>query len=185
MDDEIWKDIINYEGIYQISNQGRVRSLNRIAFLRQDRYADARKVHFKGKILKNYNDGTGRRMVGLCHYGLTKFFAVHRLVATHFIDNPNNYPVVNHKNNNHLDNRASNLEWCTTAYNVQHMYNSNRRIKSKLKPNKLTTSDIVKIKKLLKTNITNISIARLFKVHPTTITHIKTGRNWKHIKINN
>jgi hypothetical protein len=117
---ESWLDIDGYVGLYQVSNLGRVRSLDRGMYVRQDRYKHPRWVNRKGKILKNYNNGTDRRMVILSDHGLPKTFATHRLVAQHFISNPNNYPVVNHINHDHHDNRAVNLEWCTQKQNIQH-----------------------------------------------------------------
>ena len=106
---EIWKDIIGYEGLYQVSNLGEVRSVSRRGA--------------KGKILsKSINNGYYR--VVLCSNSKAKGMAVHRLVAQSFISNPNNLPVVNHKDENKLNNNVENLEWCTQSYNI--LYSSNR-----------------------------------------------------------
>lgn len=117
---ESWIDIKGYEGLYQVSNLGRVRSLDRGMYVRQDRYPKPRWVNRKGKILKVYYNGTDRQMVILYDHGLPKNHSVHRLVAEHFLPNPNNYPVVNHINHNHHDNRVTNLEWCTYTHNIRH-----------------------------------------------------------------
>lgn len=117
---ESWVDIRGYEGLYQVSNLGRVRSLDRGMYVRQDRYKKPRWVNRKGKILKNYTDGTDRYMVILYILGVPKTHATHRLVAEHFIPNPDNHRVVNHINHDHHDNRATNLEWCTYQHNYWH-----------------------------------------------------------------
>ena len=102
---EEWRDIGGYEGLYQVSNLGRVRSL-------RDKNNKKRELILKPKIMRN-----GYLKVDLCKNGKQKTFTVHRLVATVFISNPKNFPVVNHKDENKLNNNVSNLEWCTVLYN--------------------------------------------------------------------
>lgn len=97
---EVWKDIVGYEGLYLVSNQGRVFGVKR------------------NNILKN---GNGRYFhVVLCKGGITKEFSVHRLVATAFCQKKDGYTEVNHINENTHDNRAENLEWCTRTENIRH-----------------------------------------------------------------
>lgn len=109
---EIWKDIKGYEGFYQISNLGRVRSL--------DRYVNCLigiKALRKGKILtQNYNN-KGYKRVSLCKNGKHKNFQVHRLVAEAFIPNPDHLPCINHKDEDKTNNHVDNLEWCSVEYN--------------------------------------------------------------------
>lgn len=104
---EIWKDIKGYEGKYQVSNLGNVRSLN---------YHQTQGI----KTLKCWLSSAGYNTVTLCSNGRGENFTVHRLVAEAFVPNPNNYPVVNHKNEIKTDNRVTNLEWCTYGYNVNY-----------------------------------------------------------------
>ena len=104
---EIWNDIRDYEGLYQVSTHGKVRSLDRI---------DSRGHRRKGRILK-YANRRGYRGVILCKDGITKTFSVHRLVALHFIDNEHGYPEVNHIDENKENNKMDNLEWCNGHYN--------------------------------------------------------------------
>lgn len=98
--EEIWKDKKDYEGHYQVSNLGRVKSIK----------------FGKEIILKQHIRG-GYYSVVLSKNGILKIFKVHRLVAQAFIPNPNNYKEVNHKDENKLNNVASNLEWCNRTYN--------------------------------------------------------------------
>lgn len=108
--EEVWKNIPGYEGYYQVSSFGRVRSLDRI---------DSENHFRKGQILKfNYLRGYAR--VGLRNGKKQTMFQVHRLVALVFIPNPNNLPQVNHKDEDKLNNFVSNLEWCDSTYNINY-----------------------------------------------------------------
>ena len=102
---EEWRDIEGYEGLYQVSNLGRVRSLN------------CRGHKGCMGILTPRLDGKGYEMVALYKEGKARNIKVHRLVAQAFIPNPNNYPQVNHKDENKTNNDVKNLEWCTNEYN--------------------------------------------------------------------
>lgn len=111
---EIWKDIKGYEGLYQVSNLGRVKSLKRI-LKHKTTYGGIYTV--KGKILKPKED-KGYYRYSLSNNGKNKLFFAHRLVAEAFIPNPQHYLIVNHKDENPHNNKADNLEWCTIKYNV-------------------------------------------------------------------
>ena len=122
MKKEIWKPIKGYEGLYQVSNFGRVKSLK----------------FGKEKILKqSKNKKTGYLHVVLCKNGILKTFRVHRLVAEAFLDNPNNLPCVNHKDENKTNNNVDNLEWCNAKYNLNYG-NRNKRISEKMTNGKLS-----------------------------------------------
>lgn len=113
--EEIWKDVTiehkgvsyNFNGLYQVSNLGRVKSLN---YKRTN----------KEKLLKTKANKEGYHQVILCKDGKHIPVYVHRLVATAFIDNPNNYSLVNHKDENPSNNVWTNLEWCTVQYNTKY-----------------------------------------------------------------
>jgi hypothetical protein len=107
---EIWKDINGYEGYYQISNQGNVRSIDRFDGV-HDR---------KGTIIKPSLKQNGYLQVGLRMHSKRKWIGVHRLVAIHFIENPNNKPQVNHIDGNKQNNTINNLEWVTAKENQNH-----------------------------------------------------------------
>ena len=115
---EEWRDIEGYEGLYQVSNLGRVRSLNC-------------RGH-KGciGILTPRLDGKGYEMVALYKEGKARNTKVHRLVAQAFIPNPNNYPQVNHKDEDKTNNNVDNLEWCTNEYNHNYGTRNERVAKS-------------------------------------------------------
>lgn len=121
---EIWKDIPNYEGKYQISNLGRVKSIL---------YVNGKTRKTKERILKNKNTGKYQHIL-LWDKGKCYNYTIHKLVAETFIPNPNNYSEINHKDENVNNNRVDNLEWCTRKYNINY---GNRTIKAK---NKLSVS---------------------------------------------
>lgn len=112
---EIWKDIDGFEGTYQVSNMGRVRSLTRRVW----NYTKP------GRVLKPMAKENGYLQVYLSDGKIREKHAhIHRLVALAFIPNPEGLPEVNHKNLNKADNRVENLEWCTSRYNKAHFRNS-------------------------------------------------------------
>lgn len=108
---ETWKDIEGYVGYYQISNFGRVKSLERICWNGQGYYK------LKERILKPHNDRLGYARVQLCKDGICIGCSINREVAKAFIENKNNHPCTNHKDENPRNNHVDNLEWCTYKYN--------------------------------------------------------------------
>lgn len=111
-DNEIWKDVVGFEGLYQVSNLGRIK------VVRKDRYFN----HIKSQRLDKY----GYKVVRLSKDGKENYFLVHRLVGKVFIpnDDPINKFQINHRNEIKTDNRAENLEWCTNEYNFNYNNNS-------------------------------------------------------------
>ena len=122
MINEVWEDIKDVEGLYRISNLGRVLSIRR------------------NSILKPLSSHHGYMRIQLYKNGKMKVFAIHRLVATAFIPNPHNYNEVNHLNENASDNRAVNLEWCSRKHNVNY---GNRLYKFKKKVEQLDKNNNV------------------------------------------
>lgn len=104
---EVWRDIKGYEGLYMVSDKGRVRSF----------YGSVINHRPKGSLLKPATDRDGYLRVMLTKKGKQKGFGVHRLVAQAFIPNPDNLPQVNHKDENPSNDSVDNLEWCTQEYN--------------------------------------------------------------------
>ena len=106
---EIWKDIKDYEGLYQVSNLGRVKNLY-----------DGRHKKFREKILQQQKTKKSYLVVTLQKEKVRKQFFVHRLVAQTFLPNPNNLPEVNHKSEIKTQNNVENLEWCNNDYNIHY-----------------------------------------------------------------
>lgn len=115
---EVWRDIPEWEGFYQVSNLGNVRSLDRdIEYLNNGTLTT---LHLKGKVLKQRADEEGYMRICLAKNGRTKLYGVHRLVAQAFIPNPENKPTVNHIDGNKSNNYLSNLEWATLEEQYAH-----------------------------------------------------------------
>ncbi len=121
--EEIWKDIKDYEGYYQVSNLGRVKSVPRTIQRKKNKYT------VKERILKSRPDKDGYEYVVLCINCKMKTKSIHRLVAEVFIPNPSNLPCINHKDENPSNNNVENLEWCTYSYNNTYNDLAHRRMK--------------------------------------------------------
>lgn len=111
---EIWKDIKGYEGLYQVSNLGKVKSLR------------------KNRMLTIQKNRGGYNYITLSFKGYSKIMTIHRLVAQAFVPNPNNYAYINHKDENKENNMWTNLEWCTHKYNCNYGTRNERKAKKKM-----------------------------------------------------
>jgi len=129
---EVWRPVEDYEGLYEISNYGNVKSLSRKVFV-TNKYNAKSTRKIKSKILIKQYIGT-YYVVSLCKNGKYKQHYIHRLVATSFLENKNNYNYINHKDENKLNNFVDNLEWCTQKYNCN--YGNRNKIVSEKKKNK-------------------------------------------------
>lgn len=113
---EIWKDIKDFEGYYQVSSLGRIRSLDRV----KSTYG-GRSYAIKGAIKSiRLNNISGYSQITLSKDGKKRVFTIHRLVGLNHIPNPNNLPELNHEDGNKQNNAVSNLKWCDKNYNHQH-----------------------------------------------------------------
>lgn len=192
MQEEIWKDIQGYEGIYQVSSLGRVKSLPR-----ENRYFNSLAGkecvrHYKERIMKLKKNRGGYMTAHLRdeENGKEDWPTVHRLVATAFIPNPNEKPTINHKDGIKVNNFLENLEWATWSENTRHAHD-NGLAKSVIAKyakkgsdhpqSKLKESDILDIRKKRQEGMTLASIASEYGVYFSLIHKICTGEAWKHV----
>lgn len=146
--EEIWKTIDGYEGYYEISSLGRLRSCDRT--IEQGRNI----LRLKGRLMKPHIcSTTGYYMTMLSKSGISKRFPLHRLIAKAFVPNPENKPLVDHINGNRTDNRIRNLRWCTNKENLTFPIASENRILCKQNVSK-------KVAQLDKTTLKAINVFR-------------------------
>lgn len=174
MEQEIWKDIPWYEWLYQASNLWRVKSLDRIDLLKRNKYSC---------ILNFIPSSWWYIRIRLCKNSTTKSFNVHRIVAQVFLwlDINNKKIVVCHKDDNPSNNRVDNLFLWSQKNNIEDMIKKWRRPKSYVFNYKLTNTDILWIKEMLKNRIKQKDIAIVYSVSESTISEIKNWNKWKNI----
>jgi predicted XRE-type DNA-binding protein len=164
---EIWKDIEGFEGLYKVSNKGRVRSF-----------------HKSGRIMKPDTTNHGHLRVWLCKNGNKKRYLIHRLVARAFIPNPENKPQINHIDADPSNNHVSNLQWSTQSENISHAYeigNKNRQGENH-QTNKLTKNDVLDIRNAYKLGcFLQREIAEAYGVGQDLISKIVNRKIWSHI----
>jgi hypothetical protein len=128
---EVWKDIVGYEGCYQVSNLGNVKALRRAY------YPNGATKYTEEKLIKFGFDKSGYYRVTLSKENKIKTYLVHRIVALHFIDNTENKLEVNHVDGDKQNNKADNLEWMTRSENMYHAFNTGLKISRKLGNHKM------------------------------------------------
>lgn len=178
---EIWKPIKNYEGLYEASNLGRIRSLDREqVFVVHG--SEERRRGFRGRVLTPIFDGRGLyQQVSLCKNGKSKRFLVHRIIAQTFIKNPQNLPEVNHKDEDKTNNAAYNLEWCDHKYNNNYGSKKMASNGEKNAMNKFSADLIKEIRESYIPRDKEFGATALSKKYGISITHIvaiSKGRRW-------
>jgi len=174
---EIWKDVVGYEGSYQVSNIGRVKSLERIVNGRWGL------EHRKSIILKLALSNFGYYTVGLHYNGVSRTTKVHRLILESFIINYENKIDVNHKNGIKTDNRLENIEWATRSENIIHAFRTGLKFGKKGEDSptsKLTNIDVLKIRNEYKL-LTQKEIGKIYGISNQTVSKIINRKRWKHI----
>lgn len=163
---EIFKKVKGFEDYYEVSNLGNVRSTS-----------------YKGvRILKPY--GRKYLQVIFCVNQVKIHKSVHRLVAEAFLPNPDNLPIVNHKDCNTFNNNVENLEWCTSEYNVNYAVQCGRISRFENRPSaKLNKEKVLKIPEYIKLGATTDDLAKLFNVSRRCIDNIFEGKNWKNLGV--
>ena len=178
---EVWKDIPDFEGSYQVSNMGRVRSVDRLVT-----YKDGRKCKFKGKVRKLQVDkSTGYEHVGLCSDDGQNTKKVHRLVLETFKPHVNmNDLQVNHMDGDKLNNHLTNLEWVTSRDNILHAHDTGLvNIVGERNHNaKLSNADVLEILERLDTGELPRDIGLDYGVSKSCIAHINAGITWRSVK---
>lgn len=177
---EIWKDIIGYEGYYQVSNLGNVRSVDRIIYI-SNIPRKRKSIALKPKI-----SGVGYYQVCLQKESIRFYPLVHRLVAQSFLGLNESKKYVNHINGVKTDNRLQNLEWVTQSENQVHAYRiglQNKQYGEQRYCSKLNNKKVIEIKKRLQCGESYISIAPDFKVSPSTVFDIFKNKTWVRVTI--
>jgi len=176
MNREVWKDVVGYEGVYQVSSLGRVK-----------RVAGGMGAT-PGRILKPHRRPDGYLTANLCRDGKPKQVRIHRLVAERFLGPaPSPRHEVNHKNGDKTDNRVENLEWVTRSENHTHAYRQLGRQAAPTKGeasnlSKLTRRDVVEIRKLWATGkYTLAELGEMFGVSKSNISMIVNRKTWQHV----
>lgn len=175
---EIWKDVPKFEGIYAVSNTGKVKVLTHKVIRK-----DGKPYTCKEKILKPHQT-KGYLQATLSVEGTRFFYGVHRLVALAFIPNPQNKPEVNHKDGNKLNNCLDNLEWVTTSENIHHAFDTG--LKTPVYGNRKLTDDNIRFIKNAYENRTSRfwgkkKIAKDLNISMSAIDMILQGKTWGNI----
>lgn len=163
--DEIWKQVVGEEGLYEVSSLGRVRSLDR-----QFTKSNNALCIVKGRILKQHTRG-GYFLVRTSRGTQS----THRLVASAFLPNPDGYTEVNHKDCNKENNTVDNLEWVSPKQNMRHAVLNNRKVGG----GKLSPFRVRLIRSGLRHGFTRKELASIFEVTAYTISEVGTRKTWK------
>jgi len=181
LEGEIWRDVVGYEGLYQVSNMGRVKSLKRL---------DSMSRHVSEKILSANGLSAGYRHITLARNGDRDKRKIHWLVCEAFLGKRPSGLQCNHKNGKRTDNRLENLEYCTQSENMMHAYRilgkshdpNNIPRGEKHKRAKLTESDVLDIRRICNTgNYSQKKLGEKYGVHPSLIYRINKNLIWRHL----
>lgn len=185
MSKEIWKPINGFESSHEVSDTGKVRTLDRVI---EHRNRGTRK--YTGILLKQSISNKGYPYVDLQYDGRSVRYCVHRLVAEAFIPNPENKRTVNHINGDKSNNHVDNLEWNTYAENLNHarrtglhpgkppLKQGSQAIKAKL-----GETDIPMIRSLIRSGVMIIKVADMYGLCPRTIRAIRDGITWRNVPL--
>lgn len=167
MDKEVWRWVVGYEGLYMVSNKGRVMSVPRIKQTKNRRYGKS------GMEIAHHDNGNGYRILTLSRDGVHDQRSVHRLVAEAFIPNPSNLPEVNHKDGDKANNQVENLEWVTKSENMQH---ASRELDALGFNRTLTEEQVIAIRNDARTER---EIGNEYGLAQSVINRIRVGKTYK------
>lgn len=175
--EEIWKDIDELHGHYQISNMGNTRRKERLRKGNAPYYIPA-------KTAKQQNNGHGYLQLYVCVDRIRNMYYVHRLVAKYFLERVEGKNLINHKDSNRSNNNVNNLEWCTYSENALHASKFGNAKKGELSHfSKLNTQKVLALRRLYKINplFNKLKIAQKIGVSDSVIHAVIKRRTWKHI----
>ncbi len=178
---EVWKDIVGYEGIYKVSNFGRIKSLEKVFWSSKNNSFSTNKEFIR----KLSNTRKGYLRIGLMKDLKQKPFLVHRLVAIAFIPNPENKPEVNHKDGIKTHNYKMNLEWNTTKENVIHSFEIGLSKRAKGESNKCSKLSFQKAYEIRNSSLKNKELANIYGVSISSIERVKSNQIWVPENVNN
>jgi len=179
--EEIWKDILELNSLYQVSNKGNIRRKQRFA---KSVIIKCGYINLVAKDIKTQCNYKGYKKVNICLNGKKIIFMAHRLVATYFIENPLGKEQVNHINGIKDDNRVENLEWCTGSENIRHAMKTGlaKNFGTGSYKSKLTDKQVLKIRELYSHGIEiNEIVKDIGIVMRSTIMMVIKRKTWKHI----
>ena len=177
METEVWKDVKEFLGYYQVSNLGRYRSAERTVT-----FADGRVRTFESKILKPYISKQGYHIATLSYKGKNFKRRVHRMVAENFLEPVEGDVEVNHIDGDKLNNKVSNLEWISHSDNLTHFHaNNNSNSGERNNLSVLKDKDIANIREMSSNGVSSKEISLLYKVDYKTIWRIVTHQTWKYV----
>jgi hypothetical protein len=184
---ELWRPIVGWESLYEVSNIGRVRSLDRIRALRMRQIPPGTMRHIKGRIVHGRLLGPKGHAqywkVLLNDEGRKEVRFVHHLVLEAWVGPRPEGHVTNHRNGDSTDNRVENLEWCTYSHNNQHAIDTGlRKMRGEQNPRaRFTVEDIVTMRRLYDNGMTATEIARQYKASVPGVWDIVKRNVWKHV----
>ena len=156
---EVWRDVVGFEGLYQVSSCGVIKSLPRNTT--------------KGGLLKTYFDKAGYELTRLSKEGKTSLILVHRAVAEAYLNNTSNFPCVNHISGVKSNNKIANLAWCTYSENMEHSFKIGLHPKGGSHYNaKLTHQNVEDIKN---SDLTQRDLAKIYKISQQYVSELKRG----------
>lgn len=177
MADDRWLPVPGYEGHYEVSESGLVKSLARTVRRKKGAY------RVSEKLLSPASLRTGHKMVRLCNGGNCRNEWVHRLVAKAFIQEVEGKPWINHKDGDPTNNHFSNLEWCTASENAKHSYLIGREVLvgERKGTSKLTADQVLEIRARYAAGTSGCALAREYGMNQGTISDILNRKLWRHL----
>jgi len=172
---EIWKDIPGYEGLYQVSDMGRVKAMRR-----QIIHSNGNTHTYQERILRTLLDRSGYHAVILCNTGDRKRILVHRLVAESFKDKKVNQDFVNHIDCIKSNNYASNLEWVSHAENVRHAFANNRYDRKGSKHPSAKINESI-VKQIRESKARTVDLASQLGLTEAHVYSVRSFKSWAHV----